>query len=179
MPASCRRSRSPTAWSATWRLLATGAFSPLDRFMGQADHQRVLDEMRLAERPPLPHPRHPAGRPRAPRSSSDQDIALRNAKNELLAVMTIEEIYAWDLDEVAQKVFGTIDLRHPLVAEMHRWGKLNISGRLQVLQPAQALRLPRPAPDPGPDPRPPGASSATPTWWPSRPATRCTACTRS
>jgi sulfate adenylyltransferase len=29
-------------------LLATGAFSPLDRFMGQADHQRVLDEMRLS-----------------------------------------------------------------------------------------------------------------------------------
>ena len=29
-------------------LLATGAFSPLDRFMGQADYQRVLDEMRLA-----------------------------------------------------------------------------------------------------------------------------------
>src|SRR5438132_1450887 len=29
-------------------LLATGGFSPLDRFMGRADHQRVLDEMRLA-----------------------------------------------------------------------------------------------------------------------------------
>src|ERR1700736_5883767 len=29
-------------------LLATGGFSPLDRFMDRADHQRVLDEMRLA-----------------------------------------------------------------------------------------------------------------------------------
>src|SRR5215203_52835 len=29
-------------------LLATGAFSPLDRFMGQADYRRVLAEMRLA-----------------------------------------------------------------------------------------------------------------------------------
>jgi len=64
----------------------------------------------------------------------DQDIALRNAKNELLAVMTIEEIYEWDRDEVARKVFGSLDLRHPLVAEMHRWGQLNISGRLRVLQ---------------------------------------------
>ena len=28
-------------------LLATGGFSPLDRFMGQADYHRVMDEMRL------------------------------------------------------------------------------------------------------------------------------------
>jgi sulfate adenylyltransferase len=47
--------------------------------------------------------------------------------------MTIEEIYEWDLEEVALKAFGTLDLRHPLVAEMHRWGKLNISGQLRVL----------------------------------------------
>src|SRR5438132_11583650 len=29
-------------------LLATGAFSPLDRFMGKADYIRVLEEMRLS-----------------------------------------------------------------------------------------------------------------------------------
>src|SRR6185436_20154758 len=32
------------------------------------------------------------------------------------------------------KVFGTRDLRHPLVLEMRRWGRLNVSGRLQVLR---------------------------------------------
>lgn len=29
-------------------LLATGAFSPLDKFMGREDHERVIDELRLA-----------------------------------------------------------------------------------------------------------------------------------
>jgi sulfate adenylyltransferase len=48
--------------------------------------------------------------------------------------MTIEEVYPWDLRQAAEKVFGTVDLRHPLVAEMHRWGTLNISGPLKVLQ---------------------------------------------
>ena len=114
-------------------LLATGAFSPLDRFMGRADHERVLDEMRLASGRlfaiPVTLPVEPG-----PDIRLDQDVVLRNAKNEMLAVLTIEEIYEWDRDEVAQKVFGTVDLRHPLVAEMHRWGRLQVSGRLRVLQ---------------------------------------------
>lgn len=126
-------------------LLAIGGFSPLDRFMGQADYQRVLDEMRLANGAVFPIPvtlpvddtfAVPVG----------QEIALRNSKNNLLAIMTVEEIYSWDLAEAADKVFGSQDLRHPLVAEMHRWGKRNISGKLEVLNlPAhydfQELRL--------------------------------------
>lgn len=114
-------------------LLATGGFSPLDRFMGREDHQRVLDEMRLDSGNVFPIPvTLPVEPSRAIRL--DQEIALRDAKNEMLAVMTIEEIYEWDRAEVARKAFGTLDPRHPLVAEMHRWGRLNISGRLQVLQ---------------------------------------------
>lgn len=114
-------------------LLATGAFSPLDRFMGQADYQSVLDNMRLARGAIFPIPitlpveENPALR-------IGQEIALRDAKQNLLAIMTIEEMYTWDREEVSQKVFGTLDVRHPLVAEMHRWGPINISGRLQVIQ---------------------------------------------
>ena len=43
-------------------LLATGGFSPLEGFMGQADYERVLDEMRLAGGHALPHPGDAAGR---------------------------------------------------------------------------------------------------------------------
>lgn len=114
-------------------LLATGAFSPLERFMGREDHHRVLEEMRLTSGHLFPLPVTLPVEPN-PMLHLDRDIALRDAKNDLLAVMTIEEIYAWDLAEVAQKAFGTLDVRHPLVAEMHRWGTLHVSGRLQVLQ---------------------------------------------
>ncbi|MBV9789857.1 MAG: bifunctional sulfate adenylyltransferase/adenylylsulfate kinase [Chloroflexi bacterium] len=114
-------------------LLATGAFSPLDRFMGQADHQSVLDNMRLASGAIFPIPiTLPVDE--NPDLRIGQDIALRDAKQNLLAVMTIEEMYSWDREEVSQKVFGTLDVRHPLVAEMHRWGPVNISGKLQVIQ---------------------------------------------
>ena len=115
-------------------LLATGAFSPLDRFMGQEDYQCVLDTMRLANGLLFPLPLTLPVDHDPEIIHIGQEIALRNSKNNLLAIMTIEENYEWDLAEVAQKAFGTPDLRHPLVSEMHRWGKLNISGRLQMLQ---------------------------------------------
>ena len=113
-------------------LLVTGAFSPLDRFLGAADYARVLAEMRLANGDLFPIP---LTLPVADdeRIELDRDVALLDAKNETLAVMTVEEIYEWDLETTAREVFGTTDARHPLVAEMHRWGKRNISGRLQIL----------------------------------------------
>ncbi len=113
-------------------MLATGAFSPLDRFMGQEDHQRVLDEMRLTSGHIFPIPVTLPVDP-DPAVRYGQEIALRDTRNELLAVMTVEEIYEWDRDEVSQKAFGSLDLRHPLVSEMHRWGKLNVSGRIRMI----------------------------------------------
>jgi sulfate adenylyltransferase len=114
-------------------LLATGAFSPLDRFMGRDDHARVVHEMRLHGGPVFPIPvTLPVDRKAD--IALDRQVALRDAKNNLLAVMTVEEIYEWDRDEVSREVFGTLDDRHPLVAEMRRWGPLNVSGKLEVLQ---------------------------------------------
>jgi sulfate adenylyltransferase len=114
-------------------LLATGGFSPLDRFMGQRDYQRVLAEMRLADGHLFPIPITLSVEPQRDMAHW-KEVALRNANNDLLAIMTIEEVYEWSLAEAANQVFGTEDLRHPLIAEMHRWGKLNLSGRLRVLQ---------------------------------------------
>ena len=114
-------------------LLATGGFSPLDRFMGRQDYDSVLERMRLADGHLFPLP---VTLPVGPDThvSLDSEVSLRNARGEILAVMDIEEIYRWDLDEAAAKACGTSDLRHPLVAEMHRWGDRFVSGRLRVLQ---------------------------------------------
>ena len=112
-------------------LLAVGAFSPLDKFMGKQDYDRVVAEMRLTGGQLFPIPiTLPVDEPQ----KLDRDVALVDSRNEILAVMTIEEIYEWDLTKTARKVFGTTDERHPLIAELHRWGKQNISGRLRVLR---------------------------------------------
>lgn len=112
-------------------LLATGGFSPLDRFMGREDHDRVASDMRLSDGHLFPIPiTLPVD---AHEVRLDSDIALRDIKNNLLAVMTVEEAYEWDRKEVALRVFGTADERHPMVVEMDQWGPVNISGKLRVI----------------------------------------------
>ncbi len=64
----------------------------------------------------------------------DQEIALRDAKNNILAVMVVEEIYEIDVAEVSRKVFGTENNHHPMVAELQRTSRRNLSGRLRVIE---------------------------------------------
>ena len=114
-------------------LMATGAFSPIDRFMGREDYRRVVAEMRLSSGQLFPIPITLPIRDDI-QVQLDSEVALLDARNEIVAVMYVDEIYEWDLEEAAQEVFKTTDVRHPLVAEMHRWGKRNIAGRLKVLR---------------------------------------------
>lgn len=113
-------------------LLATGAFSPLDRFMGEADYCRVLEDMRLANGTLFPIPIT------LPVSElalewTGKWVALRSPANDLLAVMLVEEAYEWDRAVEAIRVCNTTDDGHPLVAEMALWGRFYISGPLRVV----------------------------------------------
>ncbi len=113
-------------------LLASGGFSPLDRFMGQADYQRVLTEMRLADGTLFPIPvTLTIDRDEIPTRS--EWVSLRDSRNNLVAIMRLEEIYRWDPNMEARLVYSSTDHRHPMVSEMIRWGDFCISGELQVL----------------------------------------------
>ncbi len=112
-------------------ILATGGFSPLDRFMSEKDYVRVLENMRLAGGQLFPIPLTLSVDTET-RLELDREVALVDQRNNLLAIMRVEEIYEWDAAREANSVYGTNDVRHPLVAEMHSWGRLNISGKLDV-----------------------------------------------
>jgi sulfate adenylyltransferase len=114
-------------------LLATGAFSPLTGFMGEKDYRRVLHEMRLADGTLFPIP---ITLPVQPGQGIEPgaEVALRNGHNDLLALLTIEEIFPRSWEEEARYVLGTLDERHPVVAEMRHWPPFNVSGRLRVLR---------------------------------------------
>ncbi|MEW5870897.1 MAG: bifunctional sulfate adenylyltransferase/adenylylsulfate kinase [Chloroflexota bacterium] len=113
-------------------MLATGAFSPLDRFMGKADYERVLTEMRLKNGVLFPIPvTLPLDEGAMP--SWGEQIVLNDARNNTIAIMQIEEIYHYDIQREARLVLGTTDPKHPLVSEMVRWGKVYATGALKVI----------------------------------------------
>src|ERR1700730_18013808 len=114
-------------------LLATGAFSPLSRFMSRADYTRVLEEMRLADGTLFSIP--------ITLRVSDLkgireggEIALRSSKNNLIAWMRVEEIFEADYKDEAQKVFNTLDEKPPLAARMRTGGRYCLSGALKVVE---------------------------------------------
>jgi sulfate adenylyltransferase len=116
-----------------FELLATGAFSPINGFMGKEDYQRVTREMRLADGTFFPIP---ITLPVGPFDGLklDQEITLRGPQNEVLAILTVNEIYERNYEEEVRNVYGTTDTRHPLVSEMTKWGPFNISGSMKIVE---------------------------------------------
>ncbi|TES91824.1 MAG: bifunctional sulfate adenylyltransferase/adenylylsulfate kinase [Anaerolineales bacterium] len=113
-------------------LLAVGGFSPLDRFMGMEDYRGVLGDMRLADGTLFPIPiTLTVDEENIPQGA--EKIVLRDSRNNLIAVMKLEEVFKWDPQEEARKVLSSTDPRHPLVSEMDRWGEVCISGELKVV----------------------------------------------
>ncbi len=113
-------------------LLATGGFSPLDRFMGKADYERVLHEMRLSDGVLFPLPITLTADPKD-LPTVGEDLVLRNANNDVMAIMTLEEVFHWDPGTEAALAYGSTDPKHPMVSEMARWGKVCISGPIKVV----------------------------------------------
>src|SRR5688500_10253792 len=87
-------------------LLATGGFSPLKTFMGKADYERVLHEMRLTDGTLWPLPiTLTADAKELP--TVGEDIVLRNTNNDVIALMTLDEVYHWDPETEAALAYGS------------------------------------------------------------------------
>jgi sulfate adenylyltransferase len=113
-------------------MLAVGGFSPLKTFMNRANYESVLEKMRLANGTIFPLPITLSVN-KNEAIKLDSEIALADQNNNILAIMSIEEIYDWNREREALLAYGTNDTRHPIVAELYSWGEVNISGKLQVL----------------------------------------------
>ena len=112
-------------------MLAVGAFSPLDRFMGADDFQSVLGEMRLRDGTLFPIPLAVPVSGDAFRGAPSE-VALTDERGTILALLEVDQVYPYDRLGEMQAVLGTTDAVHPLVAESAGWPGFYLAGRPRV-----------------------------------------------
>jgi sulfate adenylyltransferase len=118
-------------------LLMNGGFSPLKGFLGRADYERVVDEMRLADGTLWPMPvTLDVSEEVAARIEPGQDVALRDAEGVILAILSVTDKWAPDKRLEAERVFGADDPAHPAVDYLHaRAGSVYLGGPVTGIQP--------------------------------------------
>ncbi len=114
-------------------LLAVGGFSPLKSFLGKANYERVVGEMRLVDGTLWPLP---VTLPVTPGDgiAEGKPLALRDVYGNLLAFLHVEEIYPYVKENEAKHAYGTLDAKHPAVAHLNRQPIHYAAGRLEVIR---------------------------------------------
>jgi ATP sulfurylase len=144
---------------ADLEMLATGAFSPLTGFMGEADYVGSRDKMRLASGLPWPIPiTLGAAAADAGSLGAGQDVALAGEDGSRLALLKLAEVYRVDRKREAEAVFGTGDEAHPGVKNVLATPPWCLAGNVTLVEeipralPRVGLEEDRRLPDPQPDP---------------------------
>jgi sulfate adenylyltransferase len=109
-------------------MLATGALSPLEGFMGRDDYERVVDEMRLANGLPWALPVCLA----VDAAPQGDRVALADETGRLLATLDVDEVSASDTARAAERCFRTTDTEHPGVGRLFGQHPLYLSGPVTV-----------------------------------------------
>jgi sulfate adenylyltransferase len=111
-------------------LITIGAMTPLTGFMGQADYQRVVNEMRLASGLVWSIPVTLAvDAATAATIEPHQEIALCE-NGRVLAVMEVAEKYGYDKRREAELVYRTTEEKHPGVARLYQQGDVLLAGEI-------------------------------------------------
>jgi sulfate adenylyltransferase len=115
-------------------LIGNGAFSPLTGFMGQADYQSVVNDMRLANGLPWSIPITLAvSQEEADRLDIGSQVALNDDEGRVLGILDLAEKYTFDPQHEAQQVFRTTEEAHPGVARIYAGGDVYLGGDVTVL----------------------------------------------
>jgi sulfate adenylyltransferase len=114
-------------------MIAVGAYSPLTGFMGRADYERVVAEMRLANGLVWPIPITLAiDDDLAHIVREGQEVALVQS-DRVLAIMEVAEKFRYSKAREAAQVYRTTEAEHPGVARLYRQGNTLLGGDIWLL----------------------------------------------
>ena len=120
-------------YGADVEMIAIGAFSPLEGFMGKADSESAIENMKLTNGLAWGIPiLLPVG-DKYDELKEGEEIALLNKEGHVLAVMTVSEKFELDLANLCQKCFKATDDKHPGAAAILRGGNKFIAGPLEMV----------------------------------------------
>lgn len=115
---------------ADLELIATGVYSPLEGFLGQADYTSVVERMRLSNGLPWGIPiTLGVSTEQAARYRGDVRLTVGGVT---LGLLEVSEQYRPDKQKEALEVYRTADPAHPGVAALLAQGEVNLAGRVSL-----------------------------------------------
>ncbi|HDT13402.1 MAG TPA: sulfate adenylyltransferase [Candidatus Aminicenantes bacterium] len=115
--------------------IATGVYSPLKGFLGEADFRSVLASSRLRGDVAWTIPIVlDVDRATADGLKEGREVLLAVGGGSPVAVLHLEEKYGIDRGEMAEKVFGTRDPAHPGVAKVLGLKEVFLAGPVDLLE---------------------------------------------
>ena len=114
--------------------IAVGVYSPLEGFLGEADFRGVLANMRLRTDVPWTVPIVlDTDREIAAGLKTGEEVLLTAEDGRPVALLHLQEKYAYDKGETADKVFGTRDPAHPGVAKVLGMKDILLAGPVDLI----------------------------------------------
>ena len=116
-------------------MLAMGAYTPLDGFMGEADWRGCCADMALSSGVFWPVPiTLSCEQDIADGMETGDDVALVDDDcGEVLGILALDEKYTIDRAFECARVFRTTDTAHPGVKKVMEQGAVNLAGRVRAL----------------------------------------------
>jgi sulfate adenylyltransferase len=124
-------------------MLAVGALSPLEGFMGREDYESVVENMRLANGLPWALPVCLA----VDEAPKGDVVELVDEAGTAYATLDVEEVFDYDKEREAERCFRTTEDEHPGVARLYAQKPRYLAGRVTVFNRPEP-RFPELANDP-------------------------------
>lgn len=115
--------------------IAIGTYSPLEGFMGKEDTLSVLDKMKLKNGLVWPLPiLLDVAEEEASKLTVGKEIALLNEKDQIMAILHLEEKFSLDKSIMAKKMYATDSDEHPGVKAVKSLKSVFLAGKIDLLK---------------------------------------------
>lgn len=115
-------------------LIANGAYSPLEGFLGKQDYESVVQNMRLQSGEIWSIPITLAVNEQSAKALNIGERVKLSHNGTVYGVIDIEEMYVPNKLEEAALVYGTTDKQHPGVAKLFQKGNVYIGGPIILVK---------------------------------------------